>query len=197
MSPDDLIKVIEKDRTFFEQSGGGVTFSGGEPLMQSEFLLKMLKLCKERSFHTVVDTSGHGDTGELLKISEFTDLFLFDLKLANPDEHRQWTGVETDLIHSNLRKLCERGAHITFRIPMIHGVNCDKANIKKTAELITSLPGNNHHIDLLPWHNIAIKKYEQLNKAYAHAESFEAPTPQELSAAVMIFAKHGITANVL
>lgn len=195
MSPKELIEVIEKDHASFEQSGGGVTFSGGEPLMQPEFLLELLKLCRERRVHTVLDTSGYGDTEELMRIAEFTDLFLFDLKLANPDDHLQWTGVETDLIHANLRKLCERGANIIFRMPMIHRVNCDKKDIKKTAELIISLPGNNHHIDLLLWHNIAVKKYEQLNKAYAHADSFEEPTPKELSAAVMIFAKHGIEAS--
>ena len=195
MRVDEVLDAIEKDRPFFEQSGGGVTFSGGEPLMQPKFLLALLKECQNRKIHTVVDTCGYCDCEDLLKAAEFTDLFLFDLKLADSRRHFQWTCAMNEEIHSNLRQLCESGASIIYRLPMVHGVNCDRENIRATAELIASMPGENRHIDLLPWHNIAIRKYEQLDKAYEFADSFEVPTPQEISAAVMIFAKHGIEAR--
>lgn len=194
--PAELIKIIEKERVFFEQSGGGVTFSGGEPLMQPIFLREMLQLCRERKIHTVVDTSGYGATEELLEIAAFTDLFLFDLKLVDSSRHMQWTGAEVETIHANLHKLCASGAEIVFRLPLIVGVNSDRENLEKTAQLIASLPGQNHTIDLLPWHNIAQKKYEQLDRECRYAEYFAEPEPQDLSTAVLLFAQHGIKAQV-
>ena len=196
MTPDQLMARIEQDRIFFDESGGGVTFSGGEPLMQPEFLLEMLQRCKAAGIHTVVDTSGCGKIEDLLKIAPLTDLFLFDIKLATPEKHLKWTGAKMEEIHSNLRQLAASGAKIIFRMPMINGINCDQENIEKSAELIAALPGGNLVIELLPYHDIAQKKYEQLNREYAHADLFSAPTPRELSAAVLIFAKHGVDAQV-
>ncbi len=196
ISDDDLLTLIEKDRLFFEHSGGGVTFSGGEPLMQPAFLGALLQGCRQRRIHTAVDTSGYGDSAELLKIAESTDLFLFDLKLADPARHLQWTGVGTDTIHRNLQLLAAAGASILFRLPLIHGVNCDAANLEKTAQLITALPGGNRTLDLLPWHNTAQRKYAQLELDYRHAQNFSAPEADEVSAAVQLFAQYGINAQV-
>lgn len=196
MSTEEVLEIIEKDRAFFEHSGGGVTFSGGEPLMQPEFLLKMLQICRERKIHTAVDTSGYGETAALLQIAEFTDLFLFDLKLMDSQSHLQWCGAEKELIHTNLRQLCASGAEILYRMPMVHGVNCDQENLEQTARLIASLPGANRTIELLPWHNVAQKKYEQLEREYRDAAYFAELGQGEMSAAARIFATHGITARV-
>jgi pyruvate formate lyase activating enzyme len=195
ISADDLLRIIEKDRPFFEHSGGGATFSGGEPLMQPAFLMELLTACRSRGIHTAVDTSGQCSADDILQAAQLADLFLFDLKLADSQRHRQWTGAGVDLIHANLRRLCESGAQIIYRLPMIGGVNCDRENLAATAALIASMPGGNDRIDLLPWHNIAVRKYAQLDRDYAHAASFREPTPQEISAAVLIFAQHGITAR--
>jgi len=196
MTPDQLMARIESDRVFFDESGGGVTFSGGEPLMQPEFLLEMLQRCHAAGVHTVVDTSGCGETENLLKIAALTDLFLFDIKLASAERHLKWTGAKMEEIHSNLRRLAKSGAKIIFRMPMINGINCDRENIEKSAALIAALTGGNLVIELLPYHDIAQKKYEQLDREYVHADRFSAPTPRELSAAVLIFARHGIDARV-
>lgn len=195
MSTGEVLAIIEKDRAFFEHSGGGVTFSGGEPLMQPEFLLEMLQICRQHQIHTAVDTSGYGETSVLLQIAEYTNLFLFDLKLADSKRHLQWCSAETELIHTNLRQLCESGAAILYRMPLIHGVNCDEENLELTARLIASLPGANRTIELLPWHNVARKKYEQLEREYRGDACFSEPEPDEINAAVRIFAAHGITVS--
>ncbi len=195
ISVDDVLAALERDRPFFEHSGGGATFSGGEPLMQPAFLTELLRGCRDRGTHTAVDTCGHCPPRDLASAAEFTDLFLFDLKLADSQRHRQWTGAGTDRIHANLKQLCDRGAAIIFRMPLIDGINCDRENIEQTAALIASMPGDNRRIDLLPWHSIAIRKYAQLDREYPHAGRFAAPTPQAIREAVVIFAQHGIEAR--
>jgi pyruvate formate lyase activating enzyme len=117
----ELMSEIEKDRLFFEESGGGVTFSGGEPLMQPEFLLECLAACKHKQHHTAIDTCGHAPWGTLSQILALTDLFLYDLKLMDGARHEQQLGVSNSLILENLRNLSKRGAAIWIRFPLRSG----------------------------------------------------------------------------
>lgn len=164
MSLDQLLIEIEKDRIFFDQSGGGVTFSGGEPLSQPESLLALLQECGRREIHRAVDTSGFAPQKSIAAITEHTDLFLYDLKVMDDHRHRLYTGVSNTIIHDNLRYLSSTGAAIRIRIPLIDGINDDEENLRATGELVASC-NTIEGIDLLPYHSSASAKYRKLGTA--------------------------------
>jgi pyruvate formate lyase activating enzyme len=165
MSVDEVMEEITKDTLFYDQSGGGVTFSGGEPLMQPRFLLGLLDACGELDIHRTVDTSGYTDADLILEVAERTDLFLYDLKHMDSETHRRYTGVPNEQILSNLKLLATHGAKIHIRIPIIPGVNSDDENIERTGSFVSSLPGV-HEISLLPYHSAAEAKYGRLDMDY-------------------------------
>jgi len=156
-----VVGEIEKDILFYDESGGGVTFSGGEPLMQPDFLLDLLDVCGELGIHRTVDTTGYGDGELLLKVAKKTELFLYDLKHMDSEKHREYTGVPNERILSNLELLAKHGARINIRIPIIPGINCDDENIDRTGAFVSSLPGV-HSINILPYHSAAEAKYRRL-----------------------------------
>jgi pyruvate formate lyase activating enzyme len=157
----ELAQAIARDIPFYEQSGGGVTFSGGEPLCQPDFLLAMLAECSWREIHRAVDTSGYAAGEVLMETARLTNLFLYDLKMMDPAKHAVHTGVDNDLILNNLRRLSDSDAEIVIRIPLIPGVNDDDENIARTGEFIAGLP-RRHRVDLLPYHRTAGPKYAKL-----------------------------------
>lgn len=160
---ESVINEIEKDRVFFEESGGGVTFSGGEPLMQPEFLSALLRECRRRDFHVCLDTCGQAPWAVLEGIRRMVDIFLYDLKSVDPGLHKRETGVSNRLILNNLRKLAEAGHRIIIRIPVIPGFNDTSEGIRNIGEYVRSLPGI-REVSLLPYHDIAGEKYKRLNK---------------------------------
>lgn len=165
MTVSEVMAEIERDAVFFEESGGGVTFSGGEPLAQRSFLSDLLRACKEREIHTAVDTSGYTPWKALDSIRDNTDLFLYDLKLMDDARHRQFTGAPNGLILHNLRALSERNHRIIIRVPVIPGINDDAANLHALAEFAADLP-HLERVDLLPYHASAQGKYERLGRPY-------------------------------
>ena len=191
----ELLKVIEKERPFFDQSGGGVTFSGGEPLLFPEFLTEILDACGRMQIHRTVDTSGLASTRTILEIAKRTDLFLYDLKLMDPEKHKQWTGVGNRRILQNLEALAKNGADIQIRIPLIKGVNCDEENIEGTAVFVNALSGPRKAISLLPYHNLAGGKSIKLGKDYDPG-TMTRPVEKELTRVIAQFAAHGLTATV-
>ena len=191
---EELVKIIEKETVFFEQSGGGVTISGGEPLMQPDFLLDLLKACRERGIHRVVDTSGFADAEVLLEVAKHTDLFLFDLKHMDTATHRKWTGVENEKILNNLRLLAKSGAEITVRIPLIKGVNSDTDSLRALVAFIASLDGTPKPVDLLPYHAIAAAKHKRLNQ-HCDLSGMDEPSQEDIEQAIAIFAEYGLTAT--
>ncbi len=112
ISVDDVMKIVEKDRVFYDESNGGVTFSGGEPLLQINFLLELLKRCKKSNIHTVVDTSGAASWKDFEKIRNYVDLFLYDLKLIDDDLHQKYTGVSNKRAHKNIMKIIIEGSNV-------------------------------------------------------------------------------------
>ena len=156
---------IAPDTAFYDESRGGVTFSGGEPLLQRDFLLALLQACKVSELHTSVDTSGFASWDTLDRIRSFTDLFLYDLKLIDDGRHREFTGVTNQPILRNLYDLSALGHAIVIRIPIVPGINDDAESIRQLAEYIAALP-NRHPIELLPYHHIAVDKYLRLGKTY-------------------------------
>jgi len=165
MTVSEVMKEIEKDVIFYDESGGGATFSGGEPLMQPDFLNSLLLSCREQRIHTVVDTSGYAETRTLLNVSKNVDLFLYDLKLIDDDKHKRFTGVSNALILSNLRELSLHHDQIVIRVPIIPEINDDEENVSRIAEFVASLQ-NVTQIDILPFNKLSIDKHKRLQRPY-------------------------------
>ena len=163
---EELMEIVEKERPFFEQSDGGVTISGGEPLLHPEYLLELLKTCGQNRIHRVIDTSGFCAPETLLEVARETDLFLYDLKTIDDGLHRRFAGVSNRRILDNLRLLASSGAEIAIRIPVIGGVNADEASASALADFITSLEGDERVVHLLPYHGIAAGKHMKLGAQY-------------------------------
>jgi pyruvate formate lyase activating enzyme len=161
LSARDVVEEVAKDAVFHEESGGGVTFSGGEPLAQPEFLEAMLRECRERGIHATVDTCGFVPPDTLKRIQPQADLFLFDLKVMDSKKHAKLTGESNALILENLKWLARSGARIVVRIPLIPGVNDDDDNIVRTAEFLRSLDSR-PRISLLPYHRLGQDKRRRL-----------------------------------
>ena len=161
MTVAEVVSELEKDVIFYEQSGGGVSFSGGEPLLQHHFLLSLLKACRQRGFHTTVDTTGFTSPEILARVSPLVDLFLFDLKTLDEEKHREYTGVSNSLILGNLKRLAEWNKKIIVRIPVIPGVNDDPASMRNAGEFVASL-GTVSEIHLLPYHTTGLEKLHRL-----------------------------------
>lgn len=189
--PKDLMQLIERERVHIDQSKGGVTFSGGEPLMYPDFLIEMLKLCGEKGLHRAVDTCGYAPTKTLLEVARHTDLFLYDLKLMDPVQHKKWTGRDNKLILENLIKLAETGAGINIRIPFIHNVNTSEKEVSSMAKFVANLPGEKPLVSILPYHNIAAHKYSKLGSEYEEFDMAE-PSNEEIQHAIHLFNSCGL-----
>lgn len=163
ISTEELINEIEKDFLFYEESNGGVTFSGGEPMLQIDFLLEALKKCKENNFNTAIDTTGYAKFSDFEKIFNYTDIFLYDLKLMDNDLHEYYCGVPNKIIHDNLIKLSSISNNIILRIPIIPTITDTELNLTSMIEFISKLK-NIKEIDLLPFHNTAKSKYEKMKR---------------------------------
>jgi pyruvate formate lyase activating enzyme len=167
MTVGELLTEIERDRAFYEESGGGVTFSGGEPFEQHEFLLACLRACRERGLHTAVDTSGHAPRDVILEAATLTDLFLYDLKLLDEARHQELVGVPLAPVLDNLRALDEAGAQIWIRFPLIPGVTDSMDNVNALGRRVASL--RTRRVHLLPFHRMAADKYARIEREWEHA----------------------------
>lgn len=190
-TPAQVMEIIIKDRLFYDQSGGGVTFSGGEPLSQPQFLTHLLTLCREERIHSALDTSGYAPSSVLLPIAELTDLFLYDLKHMDDHEHFKYTGVGNRLILENLTYLINKGYKGIIRMPLIPGINDQKENIEA---IITFLKGFSKPwpLQLLPYHHMQINKYEKLNRTY-ELPNLRPPSTQEMDDVIDYFKSHNLT----
>jgi pyruvate formate lyase activating enzyme len=164
-----VMDEIERDVAFYDESGGGVTLSGGEPLSQSGFLLALLRACKQAEIHTVLDTCGFASWDVLDRIRAHVDLFLYDLKVMDEARHRQFTGVSNGPILNNLQSLSLEGHDIVLRVPVIPGFNDDEDNIRELGIFVAALPLR-HRVDLLPYHHSAADKYARLSRVYGLGE---------------------------
>jgi pyruvate formate lyase activating enzyme len=194
MTVEEALAAIEQDRAFYDQSGGGVTFSGGEPLMQSGFLRALLQACKERDLHTAVDTCGFVARETLDGVRGAVDLFLYDLKLMDDARHRAFTGVSNALILSNLQALSRLGHNLLVRIPLIPGVNLDGDSLRAMAEFLAALPQLTG-VEVLPYHALGRDKYARLNKPYRLPETVP-PAAQQLAEAARVLASCGLSVRI-
>ncbi len=195
MSVGEIMDIIEKERVFFDQSGGGVTFSGGEPLVHKKMLIELLEACGKSGIHRAVDTAGNVSTETILEVARHTDLFLYDLKMMDSVLHKKWIKAGNELILHNLTILAETGAKIIIRIPLIGEVNDTDENIEQTAGFIAGLAGDKKEVHLLPYHNIAQNKYMKLGKTDNFEKLIE-PRKETMVKAIAKFAQFGITASI-
>ncbi len=195
-STGDILEILERERIFIEQSGGGVTFSGGEPLMQHEFLLESLKACREHGFNTAVDTSGYSSAGSFISIMPFTDVFLFDLKHPDDAHHVEYTGVSNTCILENLRMIIDSGKNVMIRIPVIPGKNDDEATLNSFRNMLISLKSDNLvRISLLPFHRIGMAKYNKFGLEYRMNDTV-APSTQRMNDLKRFFGETGIKVKI-
>ncbi len=167
MSVKECMKEIVKDKGYYERSGGGVTISGGEPLIQSDFVLEIFKECKEEGIHTCCESSFHTNWKEIEKILPYTDLIISDIKHMDTDIHKKHTGVDNKKILENLKKLANEETEFILRIPVIPNVNDDMANIEATADFILNeLNGRVRTLQLLSFMRLGEEKYCSLSMPY-------------------------------
>ncbi len=191
---DALMAEIEKETAVMDHSSGGVTFSGGEPLMQPAFLLEMLRRCGHLAIHRAVDTTLYAKPELVKEVAAECELFLVDLKIMDSQMHKQLCGVSNDLILQNIRMIAEMGCSFWIRIPLIGGVNTDVENLVRTAVFLTSLPWKEKKINLLPYHDIGKGKHERLGTKYNPEEvRMLPPTEEEKQRAVEIFTDYDMT----
>jgi pyruvate formate lyase activating enzyme len=162
---DDLSKELLKDRVFYQTSNGGVTFSGGEPLWQSGFVAQVARRMKAEGIHTALDTAGDVGWCHFDEVLEFIDLVLFDIKFADREKHRQFTGRDNDLILANAQLLSQKGIHLHVRLVMIPGINDSVAEIRARMEIIGALKSV-EQVDILPYHRYGAGKYARLGLDY-------------------------------
>ncbi len=192
---EEIMKTIEKESGIIDSSGGGVTFSGGEPLMYPEVLKELLQQCGNDGIHRAVDTSGYVKPSVIEDIIPYTDLFLYDLKHMDSEIHKQWTGVTNEFILSNLKLVADHDKAYHIRIPLVKGVNADDTNLTATADFLNSLKRKPEVIGLLPYHAIAAKKYEKLGKVY-NEDGMSEPTKEELEHMISLFKSKGLHAQI-
>lgn len=192
----NIIEILEKDRIFLEQSGGGVTFSGGEPMMQNEFLKEALEGCKKNGFHTVVDTSGYASSESYKAIMPLTDLFLFDIKHLDEPKHLEFTGVSNVGIMENLKMILKSGKDVIIRIPVIPGKNDDAGHLSELRKLLAAMKCRNlRKVNLLPFHRIGASKYKRFNLPYRMDDTLQ-PSQERMRELKEFFSETGIKVNI-
>lgn len=193
---DQVMQEIERDRVFYDESSGGVTFSGGEPLAQPEFLEALLAACRAVDIDTAVDTSGIAEQKHIQRILPLVDVWLYDLKTVDPVRHMEVTGCVVDPVLENLRLLTDNAATVILRIPIIPGVNTDTGGLDLMREFISSLDKSSlDRLDLLPYHEIGLDKYLRLGREYTFKVE-KVPTEKEIGRIADFFRKTGLQVKV-
>lgn len=173
---EEVMRELLRDKCFYENSGGGVTFSGGECMLQIDFLSEILRECKTEGIHTAVDTAGNVPFSYFERILPFTDLFLYDIKAFSAEKHKEGTGADNARILENAKRLSGK-SKILFRIPVIGGFNDEETEMQKIADFLKDI--SHEKVELLPYHTLGEHKYRALGKK---AESFSVPSPERMNA---------------
>lgn len=191
----EIMAIIRKERIFIDQSGGGVTFSGGEPMQQAAFLAEALRACKDQGLHTAVDTSGLAAHAAFRQVMPYVDLFLFDIKHLDEDLHRKYTGVSNRLILENFRRIAEAGKAMMVRVPVIPGINDGEENLERLkAFLLKYQSPNIREVNLLPYHDIT-GKYRQCGQE-CKLPGLKAPTDEQMAAMKSFLEPTGIIIKI-
>lgn len=186
----EAMAEIERDIPFYEESGGGVTLSGGEPLVQEDFVLALLRACKQKGLHTTVDTCGLVPWETFDRIRKYVDLFLYDLKLMDEAEHRKFTGASNKFILKNLQSLSQLGHKIVLRLPIVPQITASDENIHQIGAFAASLP-HLDDIDILPYYQAAVEKYKRLDRVYSLPE-IRPPSEERMAAIRKMLREYGL-----
>ncbi|MEM0245764.1 MAG: glycyl-radical enzyme activating protein [Thermoplasmata archaeon] len=191
LTVEEIFEKVKKDKIFYDSSGGGVTLSGGEPLLQHEFAYNLLKLCKSSGINTAIETSGYVEWPILKKILEYCDLILYDFKHMDPVLHKKHTGVSNELILENAKRICsELSIPMWARVPIIPGYNDSFENLEKIAKFIAELPkGSVIQVNLLPYHKLGEGKLDLLERPLL---SINTPSQERITEIKKIFESHGL-----
>ncbi|MCK4568836.1 MAG: glycyl-radical enzyme activating protein [Bacteroidales bacterium] len=192
-SIDELLEEVLKDRVFFDESGGGVSFSGGEPLMQTEFLLEILKKLRELNIHTTVDTSGYAPTGIFKEVVALTDLVLFDLKIIDNKKHNLYTGTDNSLIHANLDHLAKSKIPFRIRIPLVNEMTADDENLISIAVMLKGK--GDVDIDLLSYHALGFEKQQKTDFISSNTK-LTAPGKERIEEIRDLFRSYDFNVNI-
>jgi pyruvate formate lyase activating enzyme len=190
----EVMAEVKKDVVFYDQSGGGATFSGGEPLMQPEFLLALLAACRAEDIRTAVDTTCHAPPEILRRVAGVSDLFLCDIKHMNPGAHEQYTGVDNRQILDNIGMLAKSGKEVIIRVPVIPGFNSDEENIRRTAEFVQSLQ-TVRRVDLLPYNRGGVEKAGRLTGTLDLMQA-QAPGDDTMREIAEVLASYGFEVKI-
>jgi pyruvate formate lyase activating enzyme len=194
MSVAQVMDEILQDRIFYEDSAGGVTFSGGEPLMQPQFVTGLLEACRARDIHAAVDTCGFGCRDHLLAFGRLASLVLYDLKFMDDGQHREYCGVPNRIILENLKALDQSHRRIWIRVPVIPGVNDDDDNLAALARFVGTLR-NVRQVNLLPYHKTGVQKFRRLGQM-SPLEHVAQPSPADLQRAQRFFQEAGLETRI-
>jgi pyruvate formate lyase activating enzyme len=191
---EEVMAEVERDVAFYEQSGGGVTFSGGEPLMQIDFLDALLRASRKRSIRTALDTCGYAPWESIDRIRGMVDLFLYDIKIVDDARHRELTGVSNERIVANLKALSRHGHDIRLRLAVIPGINDDEAAARAVGALAISL-SRPVEIDILPYNRLGAEKYARLGRPYRLPDA-PALSAERMAALAGILSSFGLHVNI-
>jgi pyruvate formate lyase activating enzyme len=195
MTVAEVWDAVRRDRMFYAESGGGVTVSGGEPLLRPEFVRELFELCRQEQIDTCIETCGFVDPDALLETIPVTDHFLFDLKQMDPEDHRKLTGQPNAKILKNAELLMARGANVLFRWPLIPGINNSIENIKATARFLIGLGKNGARLQIMPFHKMGQSKYKTLNMPYT-MDGLGAADNEQVEAAQKAYIHYGIDCSI-
>jgi pyruvate formate lyase activating enzyme len=195
MTVAEVWDAVKRDKMFYNNSGGGVTVSGGEPLLWAKFVRELFELSHQEPIDTCLETCGFGDPEALLKVIPVTDHFLFDLKHMDPDTHRKYTGQPNSQILRNAALVLEQGADVIFRQPLMPGVNDSIGNIEATAGFLISLGKNAMRLQIMPYHRMGQNKYKALNMPYP-MEGFGAANDAQVEAVQKAYIDRGINCTI-
>lgn len=191
VTPEEVYQFFKEDQDFYEASGGGVTLSGGEPLLQADFCREILQKCCEDGIHTIVDTAGNVEYHAFEKVMPVTSLFYYDIKATNEQDYRRWTGGNAELIYTNLKRLIADGASVEVRIPLIPQYNLSQEYGRALISVLCSCGVKKVH--LLPFHRLGSGKYRALSQAYA-CEKIVPPKNEEIRQLKELFSSEFETA---
>ncbi|MGD1118792.1 MAG: glycyl-radical enzyme activating protein [Dehalococcoidales bacterium] len=195
MNAGEIFDAVSRDKMFYQSSGGGVTVSGGEALLQPQLLCELLQKCRQAGINTCIETSGFTAESALRQVLGYADHILYDLKIINPEKHREYTGRPNSLILDNARIVAASGITTLFRMPLIPGINDDQKNIRETVSFLNGLGRSARRIELMPYHRLGKGKYDSLERQYLMPD-IPAPEPEHLEAVKKTFEAGGIICTI-
>lgn len=194
-TPEELVSAALRDRRYFETSGGGVTLSGGDPMLFPDYIVPVLKMLGEEGIHRAVDTAGCVPWENFRRVLPYTDLFLYDVKAHSAALHRKLTGMDNAPVLENLRRLSEAGASIFIRVPVIPGCNDDPEELSAIASMLAGLPAPPELIQLLPYHGYGVGKYAALGRV-SPLPPIRPPDQSRMEQALALFTARGLNASI-